>query len=302
MPTIGIVVTTYNAKRHLPGCLPPLLKSPLRPRVLVVDSSSTDGTAELAAKMGAEVLVIPQSEFNHGATRELGRKQLNTDIVVMVTQDAYAVDEHMLEKLVGPLLDKSAAVSYARQLPHQGAGFFESFAREFNYPEKSQLRCIADVSKYGVYTVFCSDSCAAYLNAALDDVGGFRHVLTGEDTVAAACLLQKGYRIAYVAEACVKHSHCYTLKQEFQRHFDTGLARKDYQHLIAFAGQDEKRGKIYVKTLLITTAKKAPWILPYAFLHLFAKWSGYRMGAASRAAPLWLKKKFSSQKFYWKDS
>lgn len=300
MLTIGIVITTFKAKHHLPFCLPPLLNSPLKPRVLVVDSSSNDGTVELAKEMGAETMVIPQSTFNHGTTREMARKFLNTDIIVMVTQDAYAVDERMIEKLIAPLLEGRAAVAYARQLPHDGAGFFESFARDFNYPAQSQIRCIASVSKYGIYTVFCSDSCAAYLNAALDMVGGFKHVLTGEDTVAAACLLQSGYRIAYVAEACVKHSHNYSLKQEFQRHFDTGIARTNYRHLIAFAGEDVGRGKLYVKTLLKRVLKEKPFHLPYAFLHILAKWLGYRVGVASCDAPVWFKQMLSSQKSYWK--
>lgn len=301
MPTIGIVVTTYKARQHLPYCLPPLLNSPLKPRVLVVDSSSNDGTVEFARELGAETLVIPQSEFNHGATREMARKHLNTDIIVMVTQDAYATDEHVIEKLIAPILNGTAAASYARQIPHDGAGILEAFARDFNYPSTSHSRCVAQVSKYGVYTVFCSDSCAAYSNEALDIVGGFRSVLTGEDTVAVACLLQNGYRVAYVAEACVKHSHGYTLKQEFQRHFDTGIARRQYHHLIAFAGEDERRGKLYVKTLMNRLIKEKPLMIPYASLHIFAKWLGYRIGKASVEAPIWFKQALSSQKYYWKD-
>jgi len=300
MLSIGVVVTTYKAKNHLHHCLPPLLNSPLKPRVLVIDSSSNDGTVEIAKQLGAETTVIPQSEFNHGTTRELARKILNTDIIVMVTQDAYAVDKDMLSKLVEPILNGKAAASYARQLPHHGADFFEAFARQFNYPSESHVRCIADVSKYGVYTVFCSDSCAAYLNSALNAVGGFKEVLTGEDTVAVACLLQNGYKVAYVAEACVRHSHRYSLKQEFQRHFDTGLARRGYYNLIAFAGEDEKRGQLYVKTLIKKVLKEKPYLLPYASMHIVAKWLGYRIGAMSLNAPVWLKKALSGQKYYWK--
>ena len=75
-PTVGVAVITYKAVALLPECLPALLESPLKPRVLVVNSSSGDGTVELARKMGAETLVIPRYEFNHGTTRELARDQL----------------------------------------------------------------------------------------------------------------------------------------------------------------------------------------------------------------------------------
>lgn len=299
--TVGVAIITHNAKKHLPQCLPPFLTSALKPKVLVVNSSSNDGTVELAQEMGAEVLLIPRSLFNHGSTRERARLYLKTDIVVMVTPDAYPVGQQLLEKLVEPITREEAAVSYARQIPHDGACFFESFPRRFNYPEKSEMRSIFDLNKYGVYTFFCSDTCAAYSNAVLDEIGGFESALFGEDTVAVAKILRKGHKIAYVAEAVVKHSHKYTLKQEFKRHFDIGLSRKQCEHLFAGAGKDSQRGAAYVKELFREVASKKPHLLPYAFFQSLVKWGGYQIGRRSIHAPDWFKKMLSSQDFYWKN-
>lgn len=298
-PTVGVVFITHTAKHHLPHCLPPLLNSSLKPRVLVVNSSSKDGTVELAQLLGAETLVIPRSEFNHGATRELARKHLKTDIVVMMTPDAYAIDSSMLEMLIQPIVNDKAAVTYARQIPHVGANFFEAFARDFNYPKISHIRSIQDAQNYGAYTFFCSNACAAYSNTALDAIGGFEHVLLGEDTVAVAKLLHNGQRVAYVAEAVVKHSHRYGLLQEFKRNFDTGLARKSFELLIRVGGSDMSRGKKYVLEMSKYLARSQPALLPYAFLQSLAKCSGYKIGRASNNAPLWFKKVCSSQDFYW---
>lgn len=297
-PSVGVAVITHNAKKHLAHCLPPLINSPLNPRVVVVNSSSHDGTVELAQELGAETLVIPRSEFNHGATRERARQYLNTDIVVMVTPDAYALNTHMLETLIAPIAEGRASVAYGRQLPHDDAGFFGSFARHFNYGEESHVRHLDDLARYGVYTFFCSDSWAAYSNQAVESIGGFPHVLLGEDTVVTAKLLRQGHHIAYVAEAAVKHSHDYSLWQEFQRHFDTGLARADYASLLQGAS-DGQRGLLYIKTLFKQAAKQCPLLLPYAFLQVNAKWFGYRLGKASIKAPVWFKRLFSSQDFYW---
>ncbi len=299
-PTVGVAVITHNALKHLHCCLPPLLRSSLKPKVLVVNSSSTDGTVAEAIKLGAETLVIPRAAFNHGTTRELARQHLGTDIVVMITPDAYLIDDYQLNNLVKPLIDNCASVAYARQIPHKGADFFEAFHRNFNYPTESHIRNIEDVPKYGVYTYFCSDSCAAYKNSALDEIGGFEHVLIGEDTVAVARLLKQGHKIAYVAEAVVHHSHSYTLKQEFQRHFDTGLARISYRHLFDSSYKDMQRGKVYLKELFCTLSKKSPYLIPYACFHVIAKWTGYQVGSMSKNAPLWLKKTLSSQDFFWK--
>ncbi len=298
-PTIGCVVVTLNAKHHLPKCLPPLLNSPLKPRVLVVDSSSSDGTAAMAQALGAETLVIPRADFNHGTTREMARRHLATDIVSMHTQDAYMADAEALGRLVDPLVQGLSAAAYARQVPHHGAGFFEAFPREYNYPAKSHVRSLKDLSKYGVYTFFCSDSCAAYTNAALDAVGGFPRVLLGEDTVAVAKLLRNDYSIAYVAEAIVHHSHHYSLWQEFRRNFDTGIARKGYADLLACDSSDGKRGLDFVRQMNKRLAKEAPQQLPYACAHILAKWSGYHLGKSCLHAPIWLKKALSSQSYYW---
>lgn len=297
--SLGVAIITHRAKHHLPKCLPPLLKSPLQPRILVVNSSSQDGTAELAQEMGAEVLLIPRNEFNHGTTRERARKHLGTKIVAMMTPDAYPLNEELLSHLVKPLVEGSASVAYARQIPHDGADFFESFPREFNYPAQSEVRSFADVKRLGIYTYFCSDTCAAYLNEALDDIGGFEQALFGEDTVAVAKLLKKGHHLAYVAEAIVKHSHRYTLLQEFRRHFDIGLARKGYADLIADGGSDSKRGASFVKQLFKKVAREKPYLLPYAFVQTAVKFCGYKIGQSSTRAPHWFKKTFSSQDFYW---
>jgi len=276
--SIGVFIPTFQARHHLPFCLPPLLQSPLKPRLLLLDSSSTDGTVEYAQQLGIETHVIPQHEFNHGLTREKGRRLLGTSIVVMMTQDAYATSSHMLNYLVDPLIKQQASIAYARQLPHPGADFFEAFAREYNYPDRSHIRGIQDFKQWGSYTFFCSNSCAAYSQSALDEIGGFSSILFGEDTIAVAKLLRQHHQIAYVAEAQVCHSHRYNLKQEFCRHFDMGLARQMYQELLAVKGEDTKRGHAYVKTMLKKLLKTYPQKIPYALLQTAAKFCGYQLG------------------------
>jgi rhamnosyltransferase len=295
MKTVGIALITHNAKKHLEKCLPPLLKW----RTVVVNSSSNDGTVEQAELMGAETLVIPRKSFNHGSTRELARKYLGTDIVVMMTPDAYATDEEVIDRLIAPILAGRSVAAYARQLPHEGAGFFEQFPRRFNYPAESHIRGLEDKKRYGPYTFFCSDSCAAYDNKSLDQVGGFPSVLIGEDTCVVAKLLNRGHKIAYQADATVCHSHGYGLSQEFKRHFDTGLARKQFGALIATGERDERRGAQYVKALVREIGLQRPHLLAYGLLQTAIKWIGYRIGRSSTNAPVWWKRLCSGQDFYW---
>jgi rhamnosyltransferase len=297
--TVCVVILTFQAELHLPKIIPLLISSPLKSSVLIVDSSSTDNTLKIAGSFGVNTLRISRNEFNHGATREKARKHIGSDIVVMMTQDAYPLNNTMLEHLVRPLLQGEASVSYARQIPHEGADIFEGFPRFFNYPSVSHSRDIGDLKKYGVFTFFCSNSCAAYLNSALDEIGGITSILTHEDYFAVARLLQKGHRIAYVADAVVRHSHKYSLLQEFKRYFDAGYVRAENPWVTEIAGNAESRGKEFFIAFLKEVARKRPLLIPYAFLNTFVKLFGFRVGYYSLNAPLWFKKMFSSQKNYW---
>jgi rhamnosyltransferase len=279
--TIGVVIPTLNAGRELEYCLYPLLKSLLKPRILVVDSSSTDGTPDIARNLGVEVLGIPRADFNHGLTREKARKFIDTDIIVMVTQDAIPINETMLDKLVEPIVKRDAVVSYGRQIPHHGAGFFEIFDRSFNYPAESHLRGLHDEDKYGVFTFYCSNSWSAWLNSALDEVGGFPFTFTLEDTIAAARLLKKGYQIAYVAEAVVRHSHNFLFSQEFSRYFSIGYVREAHKDLLFAKAKDEQRGFAYIKEMFRQLWPGKIVLLPSAIFHLSAKFLGYKLGRNS---------------------
>lgn len=298
--SVGVAIITYKDLKHLEKCLPPLLNSPVKPKVVVFNSSSNDGTVEYAKKLGAETLVVPRTEMNHGFAREISRKTLNTDIVVMMTPDAYAAPD-MLEKLIQPIIDNKAVVACARQIAREDANIVSRFGRIFNFPDKSNIRSLEDAKKYGVYTAFISDACSAYLNSVLDEIGGFRWTLSGEDAIAAAMILKKGYKIAYVADALVTHSHNYTPLKEFVRHFDTGMYRLQWKKILFLgSGSDQKRGVSYALEMFKYVGQREPWMLPTAFAQLAMGWLGYQFGKLCyHRAPLWLYKKISPADFFW---
>jgi rhamnosyltransferase len=300
-PGIGVAVITYRAVSLLPKCLPPIIASDLRPKILVVNSSSNDGTVELAQQMGARTLVIPRHQFNHGSTRELARRALGTDIVIMMTPDAIPLSRDLVGNLVRPIVNGKASVAYARQIPHEGADFFEAFPRRFNYPDRSELRSLADLKTLGPQTFFCSNVCAAWSNAGLDSIGGFVPTLSLEDTIATAKLLNAGHGIAYCADAVVAHSHAYTMAQEFRRQFDTGYVRAEHQRSLLAHGGDERLGVSYAAAMLSRLMRERPRAIPYGLANIACKYFGYRVGFHGHGLPLWLKRRMSGQDVYWHD-
>lgn len=301
--SLGVVIVTHRARELLDACIAPLRASPLDPRILVVNSDSRDGTVEKARALGCETWTIARTSFNHGRTRELARRRLGTAVTVMLTPDAHACDSDFLEKLTAPIRDGRAAVAYGRQMARPGADPIEEFNREFNYPTSSHIRALADWPRYGAYTHFCSNSCAAWSSAALDEIGGFPPTLVSEETIATAALLQRGHRIAYVAEARVRHSHGSGLLADFQRQYDIGYARRIYRHLLLARERDEARGLAYTRQLLGELGRRHPGLLPYAALNTATRFLGYRLGMAAAAAgsrlPRWINACLSSQDYYW---
>ncbi len=299
--SVGIVIPTLNAEKDLLVLLPILFKSTVEFKCLIIDSSSSDKTVEVAKGFNVDIIVIDKSEFNHGLTREKGRMILDTDIIVMLTQDIIPANCNFLEKLIEPIRNGDAQVAYARQVPHDGAGLSESYPREFNYPAVNELRSINDINTYGVYTFFCSDSCSAYSNTALNEIGGFQKCITHEDYFAVVKLLSKGHKIAYVSKSVVKHSHKYTFKQEFKRYYDAGYSRYENANWLKeiIIASNEERGRKMIMGLLKRASKGQPLAIPSIILQSFVKYLGFYCGNLGNKIPIYVRKKITTIPHYF---
>jgi len=294
---ISIIILTLNGEKYIESILNRINSN--RFKIIIIDSSSTDSTVAICKQFACVIKVVPRADFNHGATREFARNITKSKIVIFFTQDALPVNANIIEELIKPIIEGKSHVSYASQIPREDASIIESFPRNYNYGKDLQIRSIADLEKYGVYTFFCSNSCAAWSNKALNDIGGFKPTLTNEDYFACAELLQKGYKVAYVPTAIVTHSHKYSLKEEFQRMYDTGYVRAERPWIQELVGSANKRGSIYFQKLIVKLWTETPLLIPYAIIQTATKLLGYKIGFMSLKFPKYFKKFFSGQKYYW---
>jgi rhamnosyltransferase len=193
--------------------------------IYIVDSGSSDNTVQQAIEAGFNVKQIVPGAFNHGGTRQLVVTGLaDYDSVVFLTQDAILSGTDSIQKILLPLNTDTVGAVCGRQLPRQKAGAIEAHVRLFNYQETSVLNSTKDFADKGLKTAFISNSFAAYRISTLNEIGGFPDdVIFGEDMYVATKLLMANYEIAYVADACVCHSHSYSLWQEIKRYFDMGV-------------------------------------------------------------------------------
>jgi len=270
-------------------------------RLVVVDSSSDDDTATLARNAGAEVISIDRQTFNHGGTRNRLLHELgNCDVVIFMTQDAFISDPAALTTLGQSFEDPDVGAAFGRQLPHIDATPIAAHARLFNYPADSRVVSQADIPALGIKTAFLSNSFAAYRSQALIDAGGFpHHVILSEDMMAGARLLKQGWKLAYNAEACVYHSHNYSMHEEFKRYFDIGAFHSQEAWLIEWLGSAEGEGMRFIRSEARYLLSHAPLALPSALLRTFAKYAGYRLGRYEKKLPIHIKKRLSMHAQFW---
>ena len=132
-------------------------------------------------------------------------------------------------------------------------------------------------------------------------VGGFpSDLILGEDACAVGRLILNGGRVAYVAEACVRHSHDYSVMEEFRRYFDIGVFHARQSWLLQAFGTAGGEGGRFVTSEWKYLLRHAPWLLPLSVVKTGAKWLGYRLGQREGILPLAFKRWCSMHKHYWK--
>ena len=299
----SVIIPTLNGARQLEELLSSFRIQTRKPReILVVDSASTDDTVLVAKRYGARVISIDRDEFDHGGTRTQAALELRSEYLVFFTQDVIPAHRSVLENLVKPLQqDDSVGISYGRQLPSFEATDTARHLRLFNYPDKSQVRTFEDRLRYGLSTVFASNSCAAYNRKVLGTVGYFRDdLIFGEDTCAVGRMLQAGYRVAYIAEAPVYHSHNYSWSEEFRRYFDIGVLHATEKWLIETYGTAENRGPTYIRSGLAYLAARRNYSLIGDFMvRVMLKFIGYQVGKRYSLVPEKIVPDLSMHRKWW---
>lgn len=247
VPSVSVVIPTLNAEGYIGALLTNIENQTLKPKeILVVDSSSDDGTSnEVAKHKGVDFQVIERSKFNHGTTRDMAFRRVHGDFVCFLTQDAIPASESYLKNIVTPMLvDKDIALVSGRQIPKKEARRFEKLVREFNYGDTPTVRSIEDLPKYGIKTFFASDTCSAYRRTAYLACGGFPAVETNEDMLMASRFIKAGLKVAYEPSASVYHSHNFSPYQQYRRNKAIGRFLEAYSDEFMGISEVSEGGKL----------------------------------------------------------
>ncbi len=298
---ISVIIPTYNAENYLPKLLDSLEKQTIKFELIIIDSSSTDSSVQIAKKYTDNVTVIPQNEFDHGGTRSKTAKLAKGDILVYLTQDALPLDENTIRNITKVFDNKKVVAAYGKQIPYDGTSLFGRHLRNFNYTNTSYIRTLKNKEQFGIKTAFLSDSFAAYKKSMLENVGWFKDgLILGEDTYAGAKMILAGHALAYVSNAQVYHSHSYTIIEEFKRYFDIGVFHQCESWILKEFGKPEGEGMRYIKSEFKYLLQNDAWyLIPEFFMRNGMKYLGYKMGQNYENLPYWLIKRISMHHSWW---
>jgi teichuronic acid biosynthesis glycosyltransferase TuaH len=204
---VDVVIVTYESAQELPSCVAAL---PEGARVIVVDNASSDGSADVAEKLGCTVL---RNQSNAGFGRAVNRalrEQVQRSRVLLLNPDA-RIDPDNLMLLVRALDEQGVAVAAPRlvrpdgseqrpwwRFPSPRGAWLEAFGLHRLRPDRFDESRDVD---------FVVGACLLVRTDAMNGVGGFdeRYWLYGEETDLCRRLRDAGWRVRFVADARARH-------------------------------------------------------------------------------------------------
>lgn len=224
---IDVVCPLYQAANELDGFLSRLnaqtgvqINKVVFP---VTVSEDCEKTVEKIKEFGYSYFLVEKEDFSHSLTREKAIiEYCESDAVVMMSQDVILESPDALQKLAESLSEE-VAFAYGRQISKKKN--IEYYIRNKNYGPEKGLVGKEDVERLQLSAFFASDAFSAYYRPTFLKLGGYGgvHMMMSEDMYYAKKIIDAGYKKAYVADAVVVHAHKYTLKQLYQRYYQTGI-------------------------------------------------------------------------------
>ncbi|MEO6595860.1 MAG: glycosyltransferase family 2 protein [Planctomycetota bacterium] len=236
----SLVIPTWNAGPLLEEVLSAVDAQPGAHALerVAIDSGSTDGTVATLQRHGFRVATIPQREFNHGATRDLGIEQTVGEVVLLLTQDATPADANWLPALLAAYENPAVDAAWCRQIPRPDCNPLLRRRIEGWMGDRTTLalqrlpqdKTFADLQPMERLRLSAFDNVASSVRRSSWAKYRFGRRRFGEDITFGKRVVEGGGCIAFVPESAVIHSHKTTPKQEGKRVYC------DHQNLFALFG------------------------------------------------------------------
>lgn len=202
LPLATVVIVTRNRSRWLEQALDALARQDFPCfEVVVVDHSSSDGTAKVVAERGFRRVVCPAS-YGIGRCRQEGIDAARGEIIAMCDDDCRPEPDWL-------------RVHVERLRADPGLGLLGGQVVNVGFPETQRFKGRSRLAGPNGSTAFCADPAeaeffgnanVAYRREAIDAVGGYDPFFhAGAEIDLALAFRRAGYRVAYEPRAVVEH-------------------------------------------------------------------------------------------------
>ncbi|NJD54174.1 MAG: glycosyltransferase family 2 protein [Candidatus Methanoperedens sp.] len=292
---LSVVILTKNNGTTIGKVLQQVQAQQIRNdyEIIVVDSGSSDDTIRKVSGFNVRFYTIPPGEFGHGRTRNLASGYATGDYIVYLSADAIPANENWLKNLVDRLAIENVAATFGRQIPYENTPLMERFFIQRNYPPiLNEPYSVKDFNM----NAFFSNVNSAIKRSVWKNTKFNEELIISEDHDWARKANELGYKIEYVPDAAVFHSHNYGLKQVFKRYFDSGVSFSQMYMKPAVLSNGIK----YFIAEIIYVGRENFIKIPYAICYDIFKFTGFFFGLHHKWIPGSIKRHLSMHAYYWK--
>jgi len=180
IPSISIIIPTYNSEKYLPFCLQSI-KVQNYPKdkleIIIVDGGSTDRTIEIAKKF--KVTKILHNPLRTGeAGKALGIKEAKNDIVAFIDSDNILDGNDWLKRMVEPFKDKEIVGAEPLYYTYRGKdGYITRYCALIGMNDPLCL-FLGNYDRYNTLTGKWTE-----LNVTHEDKGNYFKIKLDKDTI-----------------------------------------------------------------------------------------------------------------------
>lgn len=235
LPTLSIIIPTYNEEKHIKYCLDSIFAQDYpkdKIEVLLVDGMSSDNTVRIAKSYS--VRVIFNKNKLTGNARKLGAKEAKNDILVYIDADYQLPRKNWLRLMIQPLLDDVNI-----------AGTLTLILPKKNYPAISRFFALEEADPFVTLTYatgrstnnmiitqknFFPTGANVLRKELVLKIGNFKPYLYRlEDVDLAFRLLRHGYKLMLVKDAGMYHLYVDSF---------SSFLKKTYRRILTFVRFD----------------------------------------------------------------
>ncbi len=194
----------------------------------VTESGDTSFVKEKILEAGFSFFSVEEKEFSHSLTRQKAIfDYCSNDIVILISQDVVLCNTDSLYELAKNVNEEVVYV-YGKQICKKKN--IEYYVRKKNYGDVTHFVCADDIDRLQLKAFFSSDAFAAYYRPLFIELNGYDNIdmMMNEDMYYSKKILETGHKKGYIATAVVEHSHKFSLKQLYNRYYQTGIWFKEH--------------------------------------------------------------------------